>query len=297
MKGDFTRTTFRADKHYRSVRMQQGRVQLDADSNEQADIDAHRADTHAADVVGPSGGSWRRGFAIAASAAALQLRSADAAPLPPLEANDFLVSAVATTSRSGLRERTAGQLPRQPDLPKPTSRAGQAPRLPGRVGAARHRHRGPGHSRSGARRARHGDANEACVAGAADRAAWKERRRDRGACSLRLAHGIEAGPPHCTGAADGGERRALCHYAGSRLPEPREPALSRGDSQARRLTRTRDVQVVARQRLGRHGLLGQVETSCASRAAGATTRWRFRWANGSSSPTTHASSAASLASW
>ncbi|HMQ56354.1 MAG TPA: DUF6519 domain-containing protein, partial [Anaerolineae bacterium] len=34
MKGDFTRSTFRSEHHYSSVRMQQGRVQLDSDWNE-----------------------------------------------------------------------------------------------------------------------------------------------------------------------------------------------------------------------------------------------------------------------
>ena len=38
MKGDFSRLTFDPRKHYNSVRMQQGRVQLDADWNEQAEI-------------------------------------------------------------------------------------------------------------------------------------------------------------------------------------------------------------------------------------------------------------------
>jgi hypothetical protein len=52
---DLTRDTFRPDRHYRSVRMQQGRVQLDADWNEQADILAHLdAATHG-DVIGGCG--------------------------------------------------------------------------------------------------------------------------------------------------------------------------------------------------------------------------------------------------
>jgi len=55
MKGDFTRTTFRSDKHYSSVRMQQGRVQLDADWNEQLDIAAHRTETGAVDTIGVCG--------------------------------------------------------------------------------------------------------------------------------------------------------------------------------------------------------------------------------------------------
>ncbi len=56
MKGDLTRATFRPERHFASVRMQQGRVLLDADWNEQADIDAYRRHVTAADLIGPSGG-------------------------------------------------------------------------------------------------------------------------------------------------------------------------------------------------------------------------------------------------
>jgi hypothetical protein len=52
MKGDFTRLTFRPKKHYSGVRMQQGRVQLDADWNEQVDIAAHRVETESGDILG-----------------------------------------------------------------------------------------------------------------------------------------------------------------------------------------------------------------------------------------------------
>jgi len=41
MKGDFSRDTFDHKKHYRRVLMQQGRVQVDADWNEQASILLH----------------------------------------------------------------------------------------------------------------------------------------------------------------------------------------------------------------------------------------------------------------
>lgn len=61
MKGDFTRFTFKPEKHYRSVRVQQGRVQLDADWNEQADIATHRDDTAAGDLIGHQGGPWNGG--------------------------------------------------------------------------------------------------------------------------------------------------------------------------------------------------------------------------------------------
>jgi hypothetical protein len=52
---DLTRSTFRPDRHYRSVRMQQGRVQLDADWNEQADIVAHLDAVTHGDVIGNCG--------------------------------------------------------------------------------------------------------------------------------------------------------------------------------------------------------------------------------------------------
>jgi Family of unknown function (DUF6519) len=55
MKADLTRSTFRAEKHYSGVRMQQGRVQLDADWNEQVDIDAHLDETTRTDVIGRCG--------------------------------------------------------------------------------------------------------------------------------------------------------------------------------------------------------------------------------------------------
>ena len=55
MKADTTRTTFRRERHFSSVRLQQGRVTLDADFNEQVDIGAHRDVTLARDVVGGSG--------------------------------------------------------------------------------------------------------------------------------------------------------------------------------------------------------------------------------------------------
>jgi hypothetical protein len=56
MKGDFSRVTFNPRKHYSSVRMQQGRVQLDADWNEQVDIMQHYLRCLAADIIGPHGG-------------------------------------------------------------------------------------------------------------------------------------------------------------------------------------------------------------------------------------------------
>lgn len=61
MKGNFTRDTFQPDKHYSRVLMQQGRVLLDADWNEQTAILQHYLRALGETVIGPFGGS---GFEI-----------------------------------------------------------------------------------------------------------------------------------------------------------------------------------------------------------------------------------------
>src|SRR5438445_8151946 len=53
MKGDFTRDTFNPAKHFSRVLMQQGRVTLDADPNEQTAILLHYVRTLASDLIGP----------------------------------------------------------------------------------------------------------------------------------------------------------------------------------------------------------------------------------------------------
>jgi hypothetical protein len=52
MKGDFSRVSFRRDRHVRGVLMQQGRVQLDADWNELQAVQSHRVETETIDVLG-----------------------------------------------------------------------------------------------------------------------------------------------------------------------------------------------------------------------------------------------------
>ncbi|HJP66966.1 MAG TPA: DUF6519 domain-containing protein [Actinomycetota bacterium] len=65
MRADFTRMTFRPEDHFSGVLLQQGRVQVDADWNEQADIVKHRDHTSASDLIGPSGGPLHdAGFAL-----------------------------------------------------------------------------------------------------------------------------------------------------------------------------------------------------------------------------------------
>jgi Family of unknown function (DUF6519)/Carboxypeptidase regulatory-like domain len=55
MPGDYSRRLFRKNKHYSGVLMQQGRVQLDADWNEQLDLQLYRTETEAIDVIGRCG--------------------------------------------------------------------------------------------------------------------------------------------------------------------------------------------------------------------------------------------------
>lgn len=56
MTGDFSRDTFERRKHFLRVLMQQGRVLLDADWNEQMAIVLHYLQSLAKDVIGPHGG-------------------------------------------------------------------------------------------------------------------------------------------------------------------------------------------------------------------------------------------------
>lgn len=65
MHADISRTTFRPERHYSAVIAQQGRVQLDADANEQTAIQLAQARTVAADLIGRHGGpAGATGFAI-----------------------------------------------------------------------------------------------------------------------------------------------------------------------------------------------------------------------------------------
>lgn len=69
MAGDYSRQLFDVRKHYSGVRMQQGRVQLDADWNEQVEVQLHRVETEAIDVIGHTGVPKKNdGFKIGATA-------------------------------------------------------------------------------------------------------------------------------------------------------------------------------------------------------------------------------------
>jgi hypothetical protein len=81
MKNDITRDTFHRVKHFSRVLMQQGRVQLDADWNEQVSILLNYLQTIMVDLVGPSAGPASVcGFGLLLSAA-----DVDALKLSPEE--------------------------------------------------------------------------------------------------------------------------------------------------------------------------------------------------------------------
>src|SRR5215218_279923 len=65
MKGDFSRDSFDPRKQFLRVLMQQGRVLLDSDFNEQVSILLHHMQTLTEDLVGPYGGPAHRcGFEV-----------------------------------------------------------------------------------------------------------------------------------------------------------------------------------------------------------------------------------------
>ena len=55
MPGDYSRVTFKRENFYSGVLKQQGRVELDADDNEQLSIQHYRDETEAIDVIGQAG--------------------------------------------------------------------------------------------------------------------------------------------------------------------------------------------------------------------------------------------------
>ena len=69
MKGDFSRSSFDKSKHYHKVKIQQGRVQVDADWNEQVDIQSYHNIISLSDIIGQSGTSTKDAFNIQAQGA------------------------------------------------------------------------------------------------------------------------------------------------------------------------------------------------------------------------------------
>lgn len=95
MKGDFTRNTFEATRHFSRVLQQQGRVSLDADANEQAAILLHYCRTLAADLIGQAGGP-KDALGFLTGYDPTKLSAADGAQLTaqkwlPLQTGDFYI--------------------------------------------------------------------------------------------------------------------------------------------------------------------------------------------------------------
>jgi hypothetical protein len=87
MKSDLSRETFDHLKHYSSARMQQGRVQVDADWNEQAGITLYRIEREAVDLIGGCGGPIHNaGFGITK-----EVTSPPTHSIAPVGPNDFIL--------------------------------------------------------------------------------------------------------------------------------------------------------------------------------------------------------------
>lgn len=74
MKGDFSRLTYDQEKRFSRVLMQQGRVQLDADWNEQVSIFLELLRSLTADVIGPHGGMTATSFQIEPGATGFHIK-------------------------------------------------------------------------------------------------------------------------------------------------------------------------------------------------------------------------------
>src|SRR4051812_43360476 len=109
MKGDFSRDSFNARKHYAGVLMQQGRVQLDADWNEQHSIVRHRLDVEARDVIGESGAPLHN--------AGFQLTTADGKAVT-IGAGRYYVGGILCENEAAI------DYAHQPDLPSAPAIAG-----------------------------------------------------------------------------------------------------------------------------------------------------------------------------
>jgi hypothetical protein len=113
MKNDISRDTFDPARHFSRILVQQGRVQLDADANEQSSILVHYLRTLATDLIGAHGGPMNQcGFEIIDGAALIESHAAinerEAAKL--LLGNGFFIGQGrytpryrSPTPRSGLR--------------------------------------------------------------------------------------------------------------------------------------------------------------------------------------------------
>ncbi len=88
MHGDFSRSTFSERHGFRAVQLQQGRVLLDAEWNEQAALTAHHDEVRTLDMVGRSGGPLPEG----GGAGPFALVEADGSPVTGAAWADLVVT-------------------------------------------------------------------------------------------------------------------------------------------------------------------------------------------------------------
>jgi len=109
MAGDISRSSFSPGKHFSGVRMQQGRVQTDADWNEQVDLASHYTRTALLDQIGPYGAPvGNAGFGISALGTGLAISPGR------MYVNGILCENPQTVS---VTAGSAPGVPGQPDLP------------------------------------------------------------------------------------------------------------------------------------------------------------------------------------
>ena len=101
MHGDFSRWTFDPAAGYRAVLLQQGRVLLDADFNEQTAITTYQDETRTLDLLGRAGGpADGAGFALVDGGGAAPVGTAweDLTPRPTRPADETVNRCLSPTS-------------------------------------------------------------------------------------------------------------------------------------------------------------------------------------------------------
>ena len=174
MKTNLTRNSFDPAKHFSSVRLKQGAMQLDADWNEQVDILARREHSALTDIVGQAGvpaenGGFRIVAAVSELTAEEQANPANAFTAT-LAARDLLITAGRAYVNGRLIENDEITiLSDQTDTPGqgvlPLGRRSSSG-LPRCLGPNDHQRRRCQYSRGRAGWSRYRDTNEMYLAGA-----------------------------------------------------------------------------------------------------------------------------------
>ncbi len=237
MKADVSRVTFDPRRHATSVRKQQGRVDLDADWNEQQDIDDHLRSDHPA---------RHRRSPPARRSTTPGLRARRRGGDLKLSAGRYYVDGVlCENDDAGLRlrpTRPAGRLPvvrraRRDVAVDARARCTRRLRAPTSTSGPGHRRRRrPGPARGRARRPGHHDPGPDRVAGAPAACRRPGRRRHAAPTTRRAGTTETARPPGTLAVfADptGAPVDRLHHPVVGAVPRSRQPVLPRRDPRRR----------------------------------------------------------------